>query len=59
MTGQRSPLRPSVWCLTARMHERVTTPRPLLTGRTALNTDPGGIAAREATALWIEIKGKL
>jgi len=45
--------------LTARMHERVIYAETFAHGRTALDTDPGGIAAREATALWIEIKGKL
>jgi len=45
--------------LTTRMHERVIYAETFAHGKTALETDPKGIAAQEVRALWGEIKEKL
>ena len=45
--------------LGTRMHERVIYAETFAHGKTALETDPKGVAAQEALALWGEVKGKL
>ena len=45
--------------LSTRMHERVIYADTFAHGRTALETEPKGQAARELSALWIDIKDKL
>jgi chromosome partitioning protein len=45
--------------LTTRMHERVIYAEAFAHGKTALETDPKGIAAQEVSALWDEVKRKL
>jgi chromosome partitioning protein len=45
--------------LTTRMHERVIYAETFAHGKTAFETDPKGVAAQEASALWTEIKEKL
>ena len=45
--------------LATRMHERVIYAETFAHGKTALETDPKGIAAHEVNALWDEIKRKI
>jgi chromosome partitioning protein len=45
--------------LATRMHERVIYAETFAHGKTALETDPKGIAALETTALWAEVKEKI
>jgi chromosome partitioning protein len=45
--------------LTTRMHERVIYAETFAHGKTALETEPKGIAALEVTALWAEVKEKM
>jgi chromosome partitioning protein len=45
--------------LTMRMHERVIYAETFAHGKTALETEPKGVAAQEAKGLWSEIKGKI
>jgi chromosome partitioning protein len=45
--------------LGTRMHERVIYAETFAHGRTALETEPKGVAAQEARALWSEVKEKL
>lgn len=45
--------------LSTRMHERVIYADTFAHGKTALETEPKGQAARELSALWIDIKDKL
>jgi len=45
--------------LTTRMHERVVYAETFAHGKTALETDPKGVAAHEVAALWTEIKIKI
>jgi chromosome partitioning protein len=44
--------------LTTRMHERVVFAETFAHGKTALETDPKGVAAQEASALWTEVRRK-
>ncbi len=45
--------------LKARMHERVIYAETFAHGKTALETEAKGVAAREITALWDEIRRKI
>lgn len=45
--------------LATRMHERVIYAETFAHGKTALETDPKGVAALEAATLWAEVKEKL
>jgi chromosome partitioning protein len=45
--------------LGTRMHERVIYAETFAHGRTALETEPKGVAAQEARTLWSEVKEKL
>ena len=45
--------------LSTRMHERVVFAETFAHGKTALETDPKGVAAQEVRALWTEIKRKM
>jgi chromosome partitioning protein len=45
--------------LATRMHERVIYAETFAHGKTALETDPKGIAAQEIAALWAETKQKM
>lgn len=45
--------------LPTRMHERVIYAETFAHGKTALETDPKGIAAQELTALWLAVKEKI
>lgn len=45
--------------LTTRMHERVIYAETFAHGRTALDIDPTGIAAREIASIWADLKGKM
>jgi chromosome partitioning protein len=45
--------------LTTRMHERVIYAESFAHGKTALETDPKGVAAQEIAALWTESKKKI
>ena len=45
--------------LATRMHERVIYAETFAHGKTALETDPKGIAAQEIAALWTETKQKM
>lgn len=45
--------------LPTRMHERVIYSDTFAHGRTALDTEPNGTAARELSALWADLKDKL
>jgi chromosome partitioning protein len=45
--------------LTTRMHERVIYAETFAHGKTALETDPKGVAALELQALWAEVKEKM
>ena len=45
--------------LTTRMHERVIYAETFAHGKTAFETDPKGVAAQEASALWAEVKEKI
>jgi chromosome partitioning protein len=45
--------------LTTRMHERVIYAETFAHGKTTFETDPKGVAAQEASALWTEVKEKL
>jgi len=45
--------------LGTRMHERVIYAETFAHGRTALELEPNGVAAREIAALWIDLRGKI
>jgi chromosome partitioning protein len=45
--------------LATRMHERVIYAETFAHGKTALETDPKGVAAQELTSLWTGVKDKL
>lgn len=45
--------------LPTRMHERVIYAETFAHGKTALETDPTGIAAQEIRALWLAVKDKI
>jgi chromosome partitioning protein len=41
------------------VHQRVAVPAAMKTGQTALETEPGGAAARELSALWLAVRATL
>ncbi len=45
--------------LPTRMHERVIYADTFAHGRTALDIDPSGIAAREVIGIWANLKEKM
>jgi chromosome partitioning protein len=45
--------------MTTRMHERVIYAETFAHGKTALETEPKGVAAQEARALWAEVRDKV
>ncbi len=45
--------------LTTRMHERIIYADTFAHGRTALDIDPNGIAAREVAGIWANLKEKI
>jgi len=45
--------------LPTRMHERIIYADTFAHGRTALDIDPSGLAAREVTSIWTNLKEKI
>jgi len=45
--------------LPTRMHERIIYADTFAHGRTALDIDPLGVAAREVTSMWTNLKEKI
>ncbi len=41
------------------MHERIIYADTFAHGRTALDIDPSGVAAREVTSIWTDLKEKI